>query len=136
MTSCQKSRVIDRIAQPNVVKCVSATITDRESEATTTMWANCANHLVAELKILRPELVVFHGVNARWAVLAAIQIDNLTSIGNVDDSHGHSLFFDWPALGTRLLFLSHPSHGWLDKQWDTVVVRALEYLRGKGLIPG
>jgi hypothetical protein len=76
--SCQKSRdstqpcVIDRIAQPNVVKCVSDLTTNGTCKASTTMWANCTNHLIAELKILRPELVVFHGANAKWSVKNAI----------------------------------------------------------------
>jgi hypothetical protein len=81
---CQKSRalpslrhpaccVLDRIAQPNAVKCVSKLATDSTCKATGPMWDNCAHHLVAELRILRPEVVIFHGAKIQSPVTKAIK---------------------------------------------------------------
>lgn len=136
--TCQKASgpslacVLDHIAQPNVVKCVPDDAVNRTSKTRDTMWANCAHHLVAELKILRPQLVVFHGAKAKWAVSAAIKPDTLSPVDGITN---RQVLYEWPALGTYLLFLSHPSRGWLDRQWDMVVVPSLQYLRTKGYIP-
>lgn len=129
-TSCQKSRepslacVIDRIAQPNIVKCTpdKDTQINRESRATMTMLWNCTHHLIHELLILRPQLIVFHGAKSRWPVTTKLQSRGivLKSIESITDRHGPVLY-DWPTLGAHLLFLHHPSRGGLDRQWDAVV---------------
>ncbi len=141
--SCQKAHdpsspcVLDRIAQPNVVKCVPDDVGNRTSRTNDTMWANCAHHLIDELVTLRPQLIVFHGVKARRFVPLAIDETEHGALGpirGIDDHHG-TVLYEWPALSTHLLFLLHPSRGWLDRQWDTVAVPALNYLRAKGHIP-
>jgi hypothetical protein len=134
--SCQKSRnssalcVLDCIAQPNLVKCVRDDAETRRFIATSEMMANCVGHLVDELTRLRPKLVVFHGARAGWAVGQAI--DSLKPIENVTDP---PVLYEWPTSGAHLLFLRHPSFGHLKAQWDTVVLKALDYLRGRSLIP-
>jgi hypothetical protein len=95
------------------------------------MRVKCAYHLVAELKILRPELVIFHGAQIKWPVTNAIgkeleQIE-VAGIGPV--------LYGWPVVGARLLFLHHPAHNALAGQWGAVVVPALDYLRAENLIP-
>jgi hypothetical protein len=139
---CQRSRgvacVIDRIAQPNVVKCVPVTQEGRQSKATATMWGNCAHHLVAELRLLRPELVIFLGADARWAVPNAIQPEVLDAIEGIEDRNGQPALYNWPALNMHLLFLCHPSsrpRTLFDREWDKTGLAALDYLRARGLIP-
>ena len=139
---CRKSRttsapcVLDRIAQPNVVKCVFHNVKSGTSEATRIMWGNCAHHLVSELQRLRPQLVVFHGADATWSVRNAIAAipEAINPISDIADRSGAFVLYEWPALETRVLFLHHPSHNALNKQWN-VADRALSFLRQKNLIP-
>lgn len=139
---CQKSRnasadcVLDRIIQPNAVKCAPNTHKNRNSKATGTMRHNCAHHLASELRILRPGLVVFHGAAARWAVPPVFKECGLglEEVGNVSDNHGPVLFKS-QKLRAHVLFLHHPSYGWLDRQWANIVEPALAYLREEKLIP-
>jgi hypothetical protein len=137
---CQKSKdrtalcVLDRIAQPNAVKCVRDDAIDRGTMASDTMWANCAHHLVRELSVLRPNLAVFHGVKARWHVPNAIGREFLTPVdGEADLLKG--ILYEWSTLGAHVLFLPHPSRGWLDRAWDGVVLPAIKYMRDRGIIP-
>jgi uracil-DNA glycosylase len=132
---CTQSQhcVIHRIAQPNFVKCVPQHQKGRKSKATWTMWNNCAHHLVAELKLLRPHLIVFHGAAAREHFLAAV-IGLTTICPDIQDSRGPVLY-QWQAANTYLLFLHHPSHGRLAMQWKSIVVPALDHLRRGGHIP-
>jgi hypothetical protein len=141
--SCQKSRdpqsscIIDRIAQPNIVKCVPETQTNRTSLATTVMRVNCAHHLIAELKILQPQLIIFHGAESKWPTIHAIEEsrDILNAIEDMKDGKGHHVIYEWLTLHAYILFLHHPTRGGLKRQWDTVVVPALSYLRAQGCIP-
>jgi hypothetical protein len=141
---CQKSRVplhvgnrpaccvLDRIAQPNAVKCVSKLVTNSDCKATGTMWKKCAHHLVAELKILRPEVVIFHGAPIKKPVTNAIkELEPIEVAGIGPDP----VLYRWPAVEAHLLFLHHPAHNCLAKQWDPVVVPALNYLRERKRIP-
>lgn len=142
--ACQKSRdaearhcVIDRIAQPNNVKCTPKDTENATSRATWKMKVNCAHHLADELlKRLKPDLVVFHGVGARWAVpreFEACGID-MKGVDGIPDQYGPVLYKS-KNLDAYILFLNHPSRGWLDRQWDAVVVPALKHLRDRKLIP-
>jgi hypothetical protein len=99
------------------------------------MKRNCAHHLVAELMILRPKLVVFHGVDAEWSIPQAIKPDKLNPVEEVPDHSSRPVLYEWQALRAHLLFLKHPSRGHLNRQWDRVVVPALNYLRARNLIP-
>lgn len=142
--ACQKSKdsaavagcVIDRVAQPNSVKCTRSDTENAKSRTTPTMNANCANHLVRELLIMRPHLVVFHGVEARQHVPKAF-----TAIGVAVEPMVGSAAACGPVLHTvpqmagNLLFLHHPSYQHLDRQWNSVVLPALGFLRAAKLIP-
>lgn len=141
--SCRKSRdpkatqcVLDRVAQPNMVKCAPSDQVGRTSRATWTMQVNCAHHLINELKLLNPHLVVFHGANARGVILPTLTTVGMypTPINSRSDRHGPVLY-DVKSIGSRFLFLNHPTRGWLNRQWNTVVVPNLKYLRGQKLIP-
>ena len=81
-----------------------------------------------------PPIGLFHGVEARSFVLPAISPEVINPIEGFADRYGPVLF-EWPALGADLLFLYHPTRGWLDRQWDAVVVPALTRLRASGHIP-
>jgi uracil-DNA glycosylase len=100
------------------------------------MMTKCAHHLVNELKLLKPSLVVFHGVDARDHIrpeFAARDMD-LKAVSTVEDRWGPVLY-EAHGLGARVLFLYHPSRGYLNRQWKSVVVPALNYLRHLNLIP-
>jgi hypothetical protein len=126
--------VITKIVQPNLVKCKPVDTVNHKSRATRQMRHNCAHHLIEELKLLRPNLVVFHGVNAREAVRAAIAPHVLRPIKEIKDTRG-PVIYEWQDLSAHLLFLNHPSYNNLEKQWEPVVVPALDYLRARRLIP-
>lgn len=143
---CQKSRdpeaaphcVIDRIVQPNLVKCVRGDIKDARTKSTGTMMANCARHLASELKRLRPGLVVFHGTGSKESTVRAFvacALDMEAVEGVPADRHGPSVLYKSEALSAYVLFLHHPSYDWLGKQWKPVVEPALNYLRSRGIIP-
>jgi hypothetical protein len=93
------------------------------------MWGNCAHHLVAELKILRPELVIFHAADAKWSVtnvlrdLEPIELEQTTDIS----------LYRWSEEGAHLLFAHRPARGMLARQWSAVVVPALNYLRARNV---
>jgi hypothetical protein len=136
---CQKSSVpsascvLDKVAQPNAVKCVSELAKNSDCKANRIMWNNCANHLVEELKILRPDLVIFHGAEIREPIIHTITDAMLEPI----EIEGISppVLYKWRVVGAYLLFLHHPARNWLAKQWSTVVMPALNYLRAEGRIP-
>ncbi|WP_424140426.1 uracil-DNA glycosylase family protein [Roseomonas chloroacetimidivorans] len=129
--------VINRIVQPNVVKCTPDTQDDRRSRATWQMWRNCAHHLAHELQLLRPHLVVFHGSWAPEAVLGALTAEGAGAapVEGAPRAGARDVLYRSPALGTHLLFLYHPSYGHLDRQWDPVVEPCLAFLRERELIP-
>ena len=99
------------------------------------MKVNCAHHLVAELRILGPEMIIFHGVQSRWIMrpeFERVGVD-LVAIEECADSYGTVLYRS-AELRAHILFLYHPSHGWLGRQWSQVE-RWIGYLRERALIP-
>ena len=141
--ACQRSRdpaavqcVIDRIARANGVKCTPENTVDRTSRATWPMKVNCAHHLLSELRLLKPQLVVFHGVSARWIVLPELKSCDFDAgpVGDICDRHGPVLYQS-PPLGAHLLFLYHTSRNWLDRQWEPIVVPVVRYMREHGIVP-
>jgi hypothetical protein len=141
--SCQKSRdagangcVMDRIAQPNLVKCAPKNQAGRKSRATRKMYINCVHHLIAELQLLSPNLIVVQYVNARDVMRPALQKHgvDLEPVGEVSDRYGPVLFRS-KMLKCHLLFLYHPAYNNLTRQWVPVVEPALNYLRTRQLIP-
>jgi hypothetical protein len=126
---CRKSRapsiscVIDSIAQPNFVKCVRSDVQSSKCLATSPMKTNCAQHLLHELKLLQPDLIIFHFADAPKIILPAIEAREIPTV---------SMLYEW--MDAHILFVKHPSYGWLDSQWDSVVVPALDYLRHEGRI--
>jgi Uracil DNA glycosylase superfamily len=129
------SCVLKKIAQLNIVKCVPKTQANRTARSNQTMKENCANHLVRELRILRPNLIVFHGVGSRRVVIPAFERSgiDLTAINECSDRHG-AVLYDSNELGAHILFLFHPSHGWLKRQWPQFETW-ISYLRSQRLIP-
>lgn len=130
--------VLLSFAQPNLVKCVSAP--DRDCRATVEMFRYCSRHLVNELNILKPDLVVFHGAPAKWSFPLAIHDEGykITPVldGPTDDSEFPVIQqLAAPNFGCIALFLAHPSRGHLERQWKPVVEQALEFLRSRNAIP-
>lgn len=127
--------VINRITQPNLVKCAPQTQNNRASRTSWVMKVNCARHLVAELRILRPQMIIFHGIQSRWVMrpeFERVGVD-LVPIEECTDSYGPVLYRS-AELGAHILFLYHPSRGWLDRQWPQVE-RWIGYLRERAFIP-
>lgn len=129
--------VINRIAQPNVVKCTPATQIGRASRTTFDMWRNCAHHLVGELQLLRPNLVVFHGSWAPQPVLEALTAAGAAAepVEGAPRAGAADVLYQSTSLGTHILFLHHPSYGHLDRQWDPIVEPCIAFLRERGLVP-
>jgi hypothetical protein len=127
--------VIKQISQPNLVKCAPRTQSNRTSRASWIMKVNCARHLATELQILRPNLVVFHGIQSRWILKPEFERAgiNLEAIEACADSSGPVLYRS-AQLGSYMLFLYHPSRGWLDRQWSQVQ-SWISFLRERALVP-
>jgi hypothetical protein len=141
--ACQRSRdpaaaqcVLDRIARANSVKCTPENQVNRTSRATWPMKVNCAHHLMSEIRLLKPGLVVFHGAPARFFVIPELKSCDLdvSAVGDISDRHGPVLY-ESRALGAHLLFLYHPSHNHLAKQWEAIVIPAVRYMRENGIVP-
>lgn len=139
LQSCHATKpetcVIDRISQPNLVKCTPHTQNDRTSRSSWVMKGNCARHLLAELRILRPNVTVFHGIESRSIMRLEFEragVD-LFAIEECADTSGPALYRS-AELGAHFLFLYHPSHGWLARQWK-LVEKWIGYLRERGLVP-
>jgi len=128
----QQPCVLERIFQPNVAKCVPTHALNRTSVVSQMMRENCAYHLLAELTIARPNLIVLHGAAVHSAFLMAVKATSqdvqISKFGNVQIVAADCL--PGPAL-----LLHHPSRGWLDRQWQSSVLPALELLRSQGHIP-
>jgi uracil-DNA glycosylase len=118
--------------QPNVAKCVPTHAINRTSVVSSKMRKNCAYHLLAELTVAKPNLVVVHGADVHPAFLEAVRSNShdvqITRFGTVQIVIADCL--PGPAL-----LLHHPSRGWLDRQWHASVLPALEVLRSQGHIP-
>ncbi len=141
--ACQKWRnptaaqcVIDRIARANSVKCTPEETVNRASRAKWPMKVNCVHHLISEIRLLEPKLVVFHEAPARYFVLPALKSCSLDydPIGDIRDAHG-SVLYKSRALSTHLLFLYHSSRNNLAKQWEPIVVPVIRYMRENGIVP-
>ncbi len=132
--------VLRSFAQPNLVKCAPAENENREVKSTPVMFKNCPLHLLSEIEVLKPDLLVFHGVNAEWAFPNAIEKRGYGHLA-IEGSPKHGAFqivheVTAPGIGWRcfVLYLMHPSHGGLNRQWPDVE-RALELLRSNRAIP-
>jgi hypothetical protein len=128
---------LNHIIQANMVKCVRSDADSRKSKSTPRMKKNCLNHLIVEIQVTRPSLIVFQGVDARYFVLPKLrELDaNLAEVSDIRDEHGQPVLYNSRQFNTHLLFLKHPSYNHLTSQWLPVVVPALQYLRGNGHIP-
>lgn len=126
---------LDHFAQPNLAKCVLNSVESRTSETNGTMIANCANRLAEELRLLKPNLVVFHSAQARDSIPAAFRASGVT-LEKIErpDLRGATLYVcaEWAA---HLLFAKHPGHGHLTRTWDAEVAPAFHYLRSRGVLP-
>jgi hypothetical protein len=125
--------ILRSFAQPNLVKCVSAP--DMTSMATAIMYGHCSKHLVHELDVLRPNLVVFHGAPARWAFPNAVEKEGRKRPEPVKGAPPRISWVVGDGFQYYALFLNHPARGGLQRQWETVVEGALKWLRSKGAIP-
>jgi hypothetical protein len=121
--------VLDMIAQPNLVKCANGS--DMRSASTPTMMTNCVGLLLEELEILKPTLLVFHGVGARKPFESVVTSNGWTNT----EVHKNLHEIVSAHLRTHVLYLPHPARGHLARQWTTVVEPALSLLRRMGRVP-
>lgn len=131
--------VLRSFAQPNLAKCAPAT-EDMRSRATDLMLMKCAGHLVSELEILKPNLVVFHAADARWCFAPAVEKKgwHLSPVGAGPADRLGPVIHVLKAndFESHILFLHHPARGGLGRQWVPVVEPALTFLRSERAIPG
>jgi hypothetical protein len=145
--ACQKSNpehgsdspmcVLDRIARANRVKCTPSDQQCRSSRATLKMMRNCAHHLMGEIRLLQPNLVVFHGKpSRRMETLREFNAYDVeaNAVGEVSDKYG-SVLYKLPALRAHVLFLNHGAHNWLDRQWLDIVEPVVGFMRSNDIIP-
>jgi hypothetical protein len=130
--------VLRSIAQPNLVKCASGQGMD--CRATTEMFRNCPQHLVEELRELKPDIIVFHGADAKWAFPLAVQSANGKLVPVVEgpiDTDSFPVIYELTLenIHCPVLYLPHPSHGHLGRKWESLMVPALQILRSRSLIP-
>lgn len=123
--------VLERIAQPNIVKCAPGT-ENRTSRATATMRTNCSRHLLAEFAMYRPQIAVFHGVKSKWHFLAILREAEYTYEKLPVETEASDIAFVVPQVGLKLFFFRHPTYGWLADQWESDVVPCLRYLSESG----
>jgi hypothetical protein len=127
-------------AQPNLVKCAPAE-GGMKTRTSSVMKIKCAEHLVSELSILKPNVLVFHAADARWCFGPAVENHNwrLSPIEvPVPKYRGgfsplHLLKAD--DFKCYVLFLNFPGHGWLERQRAPIVEPSLTFLRSEGVIP-
>lgn|SRR5574337_62521 len=128
--------VLNLVAQLNIVKCVPETQENKTSMATQNMKKNCMTHLIAELRILHPQMIVFHGINSREPVIHAFNQSSIDLIAIKECSYddGRPALYRSDDLGCHVLFLYHPARGWLERQWPQFQLW-ISYLRDQGLVP-
>ncbi len=129
--------VLNRISQPNLVKCCGRAQGGRDSKSTPVMKRNCARHLSPELHLLRPNMVVFQGESKETRKVIGSEFArtgvDFQAIEECVDSHGPVLYYS-TQFGAHFLFTHHPSRDQLKKQWPQVEIW-LRYLRMHRLIP-
>ena len=127
--------VLNRLVQPNLVKCVSLNVPSMTCRATGTMRTNCCNHLFAEIGLLAPNIIVVHGVKEQWHVLYHMRCHKIEHLDLGDEIGVPRVLYSAPGLECHFVFLWHPSHGMMDRIWETRAIPALTYLKKAGIIP-
>jgi hypothetical protein len=140
-TICQryKSCVINRIAQPNLVRCTPIDQTDSTSRSSSEMKHNCSLHLLEELKILRVQLVIFQGggkgtrkiVTDTWGKVRRMKLTGLLRDGNAADDY---ILYHAQEESMHILFTYHGGRHRLAGQWPKVQ-KWIAYMREEGIIP-
>jgi hypothetical protein len=126
--------VLDRLAQPNLVKCVSLNVPNMTCRATDMMRTNCCHHLFAEIGLLRPDIVVVHGVDEKWHVLNHMRLRGIEHQDLADRTGVNDVLYSAPALRCHFVFLLHPSRNWMDRTWDARALPTLAYLTNTGIL--
>ena len=127
--------VLDRLAQPNLVKCVSLSVPNMNCKATGTMRTNCCNHLFAEIGLLRPDIVVVHGVSEQWHVLNHMQLHGIEHLDLGDRTGVPKVLYNAPKLDCHFVFLWHPAHNMMERIWASRAVPTLAHLTKTGITP-
>jgi hypothetical protein len=124
--------VIRSIAQSNLAKCAAG----GESggcRATPKMYRNCSTHLLSELQILRPHVLVFHGAKLRVPFIHKARKTGWR-IELVRKRRTPVLYhLTAPNFSCHVLFFHHPARNALNRQWAKVVRPALKALRLAGV---
>lgn len=126
--------VLDMIVQPNLVKCVRIDVVSATSRATLPMMRNCAHHLLAELRLIRPRLAIFHGARLKAPFFRALTTEGLQWSNLPIPQIMPGLAIEILEFGTLAFFFHHPSRNCLSKQWPGIVAPCLDYLQQTGEI--
>jgi len=100
------------------------------------MRVNCARWLLEELELLKPTIIVFHDRHAQWVLKQAYESQGWTQTPFPGDTTGLLHEVAKGPLRADVLYLHHPSRGWMDRQWEGAVEPALALLRTTERIPG
>jgi len=107
------------------------------------MRKNCWEHFRAEIKILEPTLIFFHGDKPRESFLENLHREGVQSrpllIGNTWEDLCRKVEWKGPnfphPFESVLLFYHHPAYGHFFREWESRVVPVLNELRKERVLP-
>lgn len=133
--------LLRRMSQTNATRCCAP----RDGRMRTNMPAithtNCWTHFKAEIQILEPTIMFFHGAGLRKSFLQCLSHEThppmVSPLFPELGQHCHVVewrYFTLP-FKTILLFYNHPAYGHFGRQWESHVLPVLQALREMSLIP-
>jgi hypothetical protein len=131
---------LSSIIQPNLAKCAGG---DEGTCLTTpVMYKNCSPHLLGELEVLKPTIIVFQAAPARAVIPNAVrergwQLQPIAASPHYDGPEAFPVvqYLRTPTFGSHVLFLNHPSRGNIERQWKPIIKPSLNLLRKLNAIP-
>jgi hypothetical protein len=147
-------QLYDYYALANIFKCIFKTRDEMEGNHNAKrhnkdMKTNCPMHLVKEIELLKPTIVILQSTKGSWGALSAIKNRWRTSEHidiKLEQSHKHEHFglyqFDTDQKDWGKFFLQiayHPAsrgkYTWRNYDVPYNLLPSIRYLRDKGIIP-
>ncbi len=114
--------VLCHFAQGNAVKCVvppkGQPLQDRMTFRGHDRVARCLPLLLEEIGILRPDLIVLQGSRLHWHFKKDATVGEVIRLSNFPNN-----------VSSVVAFFRHPSRGWLERDWEPVILPALSRMR-------
>jgi hypothetical protein len=112
--------------QADVLKDLPRNQIDRTFRQTARVKA-AMKDLVSEINEIKPRVIVVHGVpiHAKFKHFVAKQ-----KVGNVN-KHAWEVQFQNVPFSTFVAFFRHPSRGWLERDWERIILPTIDAIRTK-----